>query len=48
MEDLVNDIGGSEDPVEQFKAIERYHKFVAARRDRQLGEAPCSSKTDSK
>ena len=31
MEDFVQDIGGSQDPVDQFKAIERYAKFVEAR-----------------
>ena len=39
MEDMVNDIGGSEDPVDQFKAIERYHKLILARKDRLQGEA---------
>jgi hypothetical protein len=34
MEDFVQDIGGSEDPVDQFKAIERYAKFVEARSSR--------------
>jgi len=31
MEDFVQDIAGSQDPVDQFKAIERYAKFVEAR-----------------
>jgi hypothetical protein len=39
MEDMVNDIGGSDDPVDQFKAIERYHKLILARKDRLQGEA---------
>jgi|TARA_R110002126_G_scaffold165242_1_gene313102 hypothetical protein len=34
MEDFVQDIGGSQDPVDQFKAIERYAKFVEARSSR--------------
>jgi len=38
MEDLVQDVGGSEDPVEQFKAIERYMSFVKARATRMEGE----------
>ena len=28
---MVKDVAGSQDPIEQFKGIERYHKFVAAR-----------------
>ena len=39
MEDMVNDIGGSDDPVDQFKAIERYNKLILARKDRLQGEA---------
>ena len=39
LEDMVNDIGGCEDPVDQFKAIERYHKLILARKDRLQGEA---------
>jgi hypothetical protein len=39
MEDMVHDIGGSDDPVDQFKAIERYHKLILARKDRLQGEA---------
>lgn len=31
MEAFVEDISGSQDPVDQFKAIERYAKFVEAR-----------------
>lgn len=42
MEDMINDIGASEDPVDQFKAIERYHKLVLARKDRQSGDALCA------
>jgi len=39
MEDMVNDIGGSDDPVDQIKDIERYHKLILARKDRLQGEA---------
>lgn len=39
MEELVNDIGAEEDPVEQFRAMERYHKFVQARGERIRSEA---------
>ena len=41
MEDFVQDIGGRLEPVDQFKAIERYAKFVEARAARinsELGE----------
>jgi hypothetical protein len=31
LEAMISDISGSNDPVDQFKAIERYQKFVAAR-----------------
>jgi len=39
MEELVNDIGAEEDPVEQFRAMERYHKFTQARGERIRSEA---------
>ena len=39
MEELVNDIGSEEDPVEQFRAMERYHKFVQARGERLRSES---------
>ena len=39
MEDMVNDIGGSDDPVDQFNDSERYHKLILARKDRLQGEA---------
>ncbi len=41
MEDLLNTIGSEEDPVEQFRAMERYHKFVQARGERLRSEALC-------
>lgn len=47
MEDMVQDIGASEDPVDQFKAIERYQKFITARKERQTGDSLCPPK-DSK
>jgi hypothetical protein len=39
MEDLLNAIGSEEDPVEQFRAMERYHKFVQARGERLRSES---------
>ena len=39
MEDLLNAIGSEEDPVEQFRAMERYHKFTQARGERIRSEA---------
>lgn len=35
---MLKDIGGTNDPIEQFKAIERYHKFVVARANRIDGD----------
>ena len=40
MEDILNEIGGSHDPVDQYKAIERYDKFVEARSKRLRSESP--------
>lgn len=42
--DLLQDIRGTNDPVEQYRAMERYHKFVEARSIRMLSDAPCSGK----
>lgn len=39
MEDMVKDIGGSNDPVDAFKAIERYREFCKARTTRLEGES---------
>ena len=36
---MLKDIAGSHDPIEQFKGIERYHKFILARSDRIKSEA---------
>ncbi len=38
MENILNEIGGSDDPVDQYKAIERYDKFVEARSKRLRSE----------
>ena len=38
METSLNEIGGSDDPVDQYKAIERYDKFVEARSKRLRSE----------
>lgn len=39
MEDMVKDISGSNDPVDAFKAIERYREFCKARTTRLEGES---------
>ena len=40
MQSILNEIGGSHDPVDQYKAIERYDKFVEARSKRLRSESP--------
>ena len=42
---MLKDIAGSQDPIEQFKGIERYHKFILARKDRLQSEAVMPNKS---
>lgn len=41
---LLRDIQGTNDPVEQYRAMERYYKFVEARAIRVDTDAACSGK----
>jgi len=42
--ELLQDIRATNDPVEQYRAMERYHKFCEARAIRVATDAPCSGK----
>lgn len=42
--EMLQDIQQANDPVEQFRGIERYHKFVEAREIRVATDASCNGK----
>lgn len=44
---MLKDIAETNDPVEQYRAIERYAKFIEARSIRIESDAPCSRKSKS-
>ena len=41
---MLKDIAGTNDPIEQYRAIERYSKFIEARAVRMESDAPSSRK----